>query len=231
MKLKVLFLTVAFVSLIFASCSTVPKKTINTDSSYSWTKERFELDPQNQSFSAEGEVTMWIDSVQFKGKFNGDYQILSSERSKWRMIITGPFNISVATVIINGMAAHIFHDGKWESKPWPEISAGLFNADVDGDVLSVILGGRFKFDGECAEISENSKLCKMNEIYYKFAGNQIVEILSGDLYAIRKDGSWTGVRNGKYAFIFKNKDFDNTVLLKDSLFGLPVEEKDEFDDL
>lgn len=82
------------------SCSTVPKRTIDTDSSYQWKNESFELNPQNQSLSAEGDVTMWIDSVQFKGKFNGDYQILSSERSKWRMIITGPFNISVATVII-----------------------------------------------------------------------------------------------------------------------------------
>lgn len=220
-----------FVFFIAVSCTTMPKRTIDTTGSYSWDKESFELNPEHQSFTAEGEVTMWIDNVRFKGKFNGDYQILSSARDKWRMIITGPFNISVATVIINGMSAHVFHDGIWESKPWPEISGGLFNADVDGDIFSVILGGRFNFSGECAKTGDNSKLCKMNEVYYRFTDSEIVEILSGDLSIIRKDGLWSGVRKGKYTFIFKNSKLESGTQFDDSLFGLPKEEKDAFDDI
>lgn len=225
------FLLLSFVILFSAvSCSSMPKKTIDTKGSYSWNRESFEINPENQSFTAEGEVTMWIDNVRFKGKFNGDYQILSSASNKWRMMITGPFNVSVATVIINGMAAHIFHDGIWESKPWPEISGGLFNADVDGDIFSVMLGGRFKFEGVCARIDESSKLCKMNEVYYRQSGAEITEILSGDLSIIRENGSWKGVRKGKYTFIFTNKKLE-TGSFNESLFGLPKEERDEFEDI
>ncbi|MGI6394603.1 MAG: hypothetical protein ACOX2F_07740 [bacterium] len=220
-----------FLLFCLASCSTVPVKTIDLESSYSWSSEKFELNPQNQSFSAEGDVTMWIKSAEFKGKFTGDYEILSSDSDKWRIIITGPFNISVATVIINGQSAYIFHNGKWDSKPWDEISGTLFNANVDGNLFSVVLGGRFKFNGECSKTSENSRICKMNDTYYKLVDSKVVEILSGELYTVKEKGKWIGVRNGRHAFIFKNKKLNNNLSLNDSLFSLPLDEPDEFEDL
>ncbi len=218
------------VFLLGVSCSTVPDKSISLDGNFSWTDESFELNTQNQQFSASGEVTMWIDNERYRGKFNGDYEILSSSGSKWRIIITGPFNIAVATVIINGIASHVYHDGIWESKPWPEISGGLFNADVDGDMFSVILDGRFSFKGQCAEYGKG-KLCRMNGIYYKVVDDKVVEMLSGELSVVKKEGQWIGTRNGEYAFIFERSSLDNTVTLKESLFHLPVEKKDAFDDI
>ena len=218
-------------ALTAVSCSTMPKKSIVMEGSYSWNNESFELNMKNQSFSASGEVTMWIDNERYRGKFNGDYEILSSSGSKWRIIITGPFNISVATVIINGIAAHVYHDGIWESKPWPEISGGLFNADVDCDMFSVILDGRFSFKGQCAQIENDHKLCKMNGIYYKVVNGKVVEMLSGDLSVVNKEGKWIGLRNGEYAFIFEKATLDNTVTLKESLFHLPKKGKDAFDDI
>ena len=208
----------------------MPKRSIDTQGDLSWSDESFEINAQNQQFSANGEVTMWIDNERYRGKFNGDYEILSSTGSKWRIIITGPFNVSVATVIINGMAAHIYHDGIWESKPWPEISGGLFNADVDGDMFSVILDGRFNFKGQCAADGAG-KLCRMNGIYYKVADGKVIEMLSGDLSVVKKEGKWIGFHNGEYAFIFEKSSLDNTVTLKDTLFNLPQEKEDAFDDI
>lgn len=225
------FLFCIFAALFLFSCSTVPKKTVGENENYNWNKEVFELNPQNKAFSAEGSVTMWIDVEQYKGKFNGEYQILSASPDKWRIIITGPFNISVATVIINGEISHIFHEGVWDTKPWKEISSQLFNAPVDGDIFSVMLGGRFYFDGECAETGENQKLCRKNGIYYKIFKGSITEIVSENLYIVYENKKWVGVSKGKHAFIFKNKKIDSSADVSDSLFKLPADEKDEFDEL
>ncbi|MBP5405696.1 hypothetical protein J6Z19_00925 [bacterium] len=244
-------------ALLLFSCSTVPHKTVDENGNYNWKSETFEMNPQNQAFSAEGDVTMWVDVEQYKGKFSGDYQILSASPEKWRMIITGPFNISVATVVINGENSYIFHEGVWDSAPWREISKQLFNAPVDGDVFSVMLGGRFKFEGECAAIGIGSKLCRKNGIYYKISKGRVVEIISGDLYIVsettlvttgkkkKRTGTpkknrptlknglrWTGVANGKNAFIFENSSINSKAVLDDSLFAPPAaDEKDEFDEL
>ena len=254
--MKRIFL-IFFAAFLLFSCSTVPQKTVDEKGSYSWKHETFELNPGNSAFSAEGAVTMWIDVEQFKGKFTGDYQILSSDPEKWRMIITGPFNISVATVIINGATANIFHEGVWDSGPWNEISKQLFNASVDGDLFSVMLGGSFRFDGECAELGNGGKLCRKNGIYYKIRNEKVVEIASGDLYivtekknsipsgkgrrgkkknsgvkAVKKQERWIGVSRGKPAFIFENKYLDNSVDLQESLFEAPKsDEPDIFDEL
>jgi len=246
-----------FALFLLISCSTLPQKTVDEKGSYAWKPEKFELNPQNQAFSAEGAVTMWIDVEQFKGKFTGDYQILSSDPEKWRMIITGPFNISVATVIINGETANIFHEGVWDSGPWNEISKQLFNASVDGDLFSVMLGGRFRFDGECAELGNGGKLCRKNGIYYKIANEKVVEIISGDLYivsekktrfpsgkgragknkktgrsSVEKNKRWIGISRGKPAFIFENKSMNASDDLPESLFEPPKsDEPDIFDEL
>ena len=254
--MKKLFLFLFFSSL-FAACSSIPQKTVNENRNYSWKHEVFELNQQNSAFSAEGAVTMWIDVEQFKGKFTGDYQILSASPEKWRMIITGPFNVSVATVIINGETADIFHEGVWDSAPWNEISKQLFNASVDGDLFSVMLGGRFRFEGECADIGNGGKLCRKNGIYYKIFQGKVAEITSGNLYivsekktpvpagkgrikknktgtgnAVKKPKRWFGVNNGKPAFIFENKYLDNSADLPESLFEAPKsDEPDIFDEL
>ncbi|MBO7126727.1 hypothetical protein J6253_05550 [bacterium] len=254
--MKKLFLSF-FALFLLISCSTLPQKTVDEKGNYSWESEKFELNTQNQAFSAEGAVTMWIDVEQFKGKFTGDYQILSSEPEKWRMIITGPFNISVATVIINGDTANIFHEGIWDSGPWNEISKQLFNASVDGDLFSVMLGGRFRFDGECADIGSGDKLCRKNGIYYKISQGKVAEIASGDLYivsekktgipagkgrrgkskkqsrkTVKKAQRWIGVSRGKPAFIFENKYLDASAELPESLFEAPKsDEPDIFDEL
>lgn len=242
---------------LLVSCSTLPQKTVDEKGNYAWKAEKFELNAQNAAFSAEGAVTMWIDVEQFKGKFTGDYQILSSDPEKWRMIITGPFNISVATVIINGETANIFHEGVWDSGPWNEISKQLFNASVDGDLFSVMLGGRFRFEGECADAGNGEKLCRKNGIHYKIAKGKVIEIASGDLYIVsekkthipagkgrggkkKKSGMntvgktqrWIGVCRGRPAFIFENKYLDPSADLPGSLFEAPgSDEHDIFDEL
>ena len=104
--MKKLFFIVIAAFLLF-SWSTIPQKTVDENSDYVWKSETFELNPQNQAFSAEGDVTMWVNVEQYKGKFSGDYQIVSASPEKWRMIITGPFSISVATVIIIGDNSYI----------------------------------------------------------------------------------------------------------------------------
>ncbi len=254
--MKKLFLFL-FLCSLFAACSSVPQKTVNENGNYSWKHEVFELNQQNSAFSAEGAVTMWIDVEQFKGKFTGDYQILSASPEKWRMIITGPFNIAVATVIINGDSSYIFHEGVWDTAPWGEISKQLFNASVDGDLFSVMLGGRFRFEGECAEIENGAELCRKNGIYYKIIKGKVSEIASGDLYivsekktgipsgkgrsgrnknkgknAVRKSSRWIGVNRGKPAFIFENKFLDPAAETPDSLFEAPKsDEPDIFDEL
>lgn len=248
MKKNFVILLTAF--LLFA-CSAIPQKTVNEHGNYVWKNETFELNTHNQVFSAEGDVTMWIDVEQYTGRFSGDYQILSASPEKWRIIITGPFNISVATVIINGGSSYIFHEGVWDAAPWREISSQLFNAPVDGEVFSVMLGGRFRFEGECTGIENGAKLCRKNGIYYKLSKGRVVEIVSGDLYIVSekklpkkgknkhgkgkvssKNRKWTGVINGKYAFVFENKFLDSGVKLEDSLFSPPdANEKDIFDEL
>lgn len=238
--MKKIFLSVFSVFLLL-SCSTIPQKTVNENGNYNWKSETFELNPQNQAFSASGDVTMWVDVEQYKGRFSGDYKIFSASPEKWRMIITGPFNTSVATVVINGENSYIFHEGVWDSAPWREISKQLFNAPVDGDVFSVMLGGRFSFKGECAVTGDSQKLCRKNGIYYKIQNSSVVEIASGDLYIVgeKQTGSadnsrwkWRGVAKGKNAFIFENKSIDSKTIPDETLFAPPPsDEKDEFDEL
>lgn len=242
-------------AFLLFSCSALPKKTVNEKGNYAWKSEKFELNQQNQAFSAVGDITMRVDVEQYKGQFSGDYRIFSASSEKWRMIITGPFNIAVATVIINGDNSYVFHEGIWDTAPWREISKQLFNASVDGDVFSVMLGGRFKFEGECAAAGDGSELCRQNGIYYKISNGKVVEIASGDLYIVsektivrknrRRKGStisksvkfkdgrkWIGVANGKFAFAFENRNVTSEQDLDSSLFMPPSEdEKDEFDEL
>ncbi len=226
------FLFLSFSLFLFVSCASVPVSGIMEDDEYEWETKRFSMNENHEVFTATGEVTMWVDDVRYKGRFSGDYQAFSSSPYKWRIVITGPFNMSVATVIINGTDAHIFHDGMWESKPWHVISSGLFNSYVDGNLFSVMLGGRFNFNGKCADAGRDRKVCKMSDIYYLIDKDKIVEIKSGDLYAVYEDGRWTGVKEEKHAFIFRNKKVEKVDELPESIFQLPSDdEEDEFDAL
>jgi len=221
-----------FVLLLAVSCTSVPKRTIDTSAKYELKPANFELNPQNTVFSAEGSVTMWLNVPQYRGRFNGDYEILSASSETWRMMITGPLNISVATVIIKGETADIFHEGKWDKGPWSVISKQLFNAEVDGNLLSLMLGGRFRFDGGCAERQGGEMLCKSGDTFYKLKDGEVVEVASGDLYIVNEKSGWHGIYKSKNAFIFKNKKFTKVEKFEDSLFEVPKEdEKDEFDEL
>jgi hypothetical protein len=220
------------VFFLFAGCASVPVSGILEDDQYEWETKKFSINDSYKVFAATGEVTMWVDDVRYKGKFNGDYQAFSASPYKWRIIITGPFNMSVATVIINGTDAHIFHDGIWESKPWHVISNGLFNSYVDGNLFSVMLGGRFNFNGQCADAGRKYEICKMSDIYYLIKDGKVFEVKSGDLYAVYEDGKWVGVKEEKHAFIFRNKKVENMDELAESFFQLPIDdEEDEFDAL
>ncbi len=221
-----------FALLLAVSCTSVPKRTIDTSAEYDFKPAKFELNPQNTVFSAEGSVTMWLNVPQYKGRFNGDYEILSASPETWRMMITGPFNMAVATVIIKGETADIFHEGKWDKGPWSAISKELFNAEIDGNLLSLMLGGRFRFDGLCADRSDGEQLCKTGQTFYKIKNGEVVEVASGELYIINEKPGWHGIHKSKNAFIFKNKKFTNVENFEDSLFEVPKEdEKDEFDEL
>lgn len=220
--------------LIFlaVSCTSVPKRTIDTSAKYEWEPAAFELNPQNTVFSAEGSVTMWLNVPQYKGRFNGDYEILSASPETWRMMITGPLNISVATVIIKGETADIFHEGKWDKGPWSAISKQLFNAEVDGNLLALMLGGRFEFKGECTAQRDGEMICKSGRTFYKFRGGEVLEVASGELYIVNEKPGWHGIYKSKNAFIFKNRKFTQVEKFEDSLFEVPKEdEKDEFDEL
>ncbi len=230
-RLVLNFFLTLFVTASLISCASVPQSGIVENDSYEWKNKSFELNSENAVFTATGEVTMWVDDVRYKGRFNGDYQAFSASPYKWRIIITGPFNMSVATVIINGLNAHIFHDDRWESKPWHEISNGLFNSYIDGNLFSVMLGGKFRFNGQCAGIGRNSELCRMNGIYYLMEGDKVVEIKSGELYAVLDEGRWIGVRDNRHAFIFRNKKVESLESLPEAIFDPMDDEEDEFDAL
>jgi hypothetical protein len=231
-RLFLRYLFLSALALFFVSCASVPVSGIVEDGNYEWENKKFSINSEKDVFSASGEVTMWVDDARYKGKFNGDYEAFSASPYKWRIIITGPFNISVATVIINGLDAHIFHDGMWESKPWHIISNGLFNSYVDGNLFSVMLGGRFNFSGQCASVGRGTDLCRMSDIYYLIHNGKVREVKSGELYAVYEEGKWVGVKNDKHAFIFSNKKVEKMENISESLFTLPTDdEEDEFDAL
>lgn len=206
-----LFLVSFLLIIFFMSCAEIPKPGIAVPENAVWEEASVVKNKDMTSFMAKGEMTFWVDG----SKFSGDYEIFSKDTEDWRINIHGPFNMLVAIMIINGDMAHVFHDDKWNTKPWKYISRETFGVHVSKKILSAMLGGAYTVSGECTAV-ETGTLCREKDTFYRFDGT-LREIRGPGFYVVLRDGCWTGIRNGKRVFVFKNfeilpkQHFDNYI--------------------
>lgn len=226
---KSIFICIA-ACFIAVSCTLRLNSKIELNGSYTWAKESFTLNSDNVSFVSDGVMTLWVKGWRMKV----DYEIFSQEGMKWRFDIRGPFNMQLATVIINGENTAIFHDSIWESAPWPIVAENLFGMNVPPRLMSLMLGGRFDFLGECTAlyaVQGEKKLCRQDDFYYLFEDGKAVEIKNPTIDIILYEGKWNG-KSEKQTFSISNSKTEKNLSIDQSIF-IPNtgEAKDEFDDI
>ncbi len=221
-----LFYSCFIVLIFFLSCAEIPVPGIAVPENAVWEEANVVRNKDMASFRAKGEMTFWVD----RSKFSGDYEIFSRDKEDWRINIHGPFNMLVAVMIINGETAHVFHDDKWDTKPWKYISRETFGVSVSKKVLSAMLGGTYTISGECTVV-ETGTVCRENDTFYRFDG-ELREIRAPGFYVVFRDGRWTGVRNGRRVFVFKNFETLFQQNFDDYIFERPdKEETDIFENI
>jgi len=161
---------------------------IDLSRQYEWKPAQFTRNAELDAFYAEGTVSI----INNGDRHKVDYEMFRAATALWRIDIFGFFHTHGATVIIDGMNAHIFHDGAWdEPRPWPEISLNLFGLVLPYKVLSVMVGGRFDFAGECADTIEGT-VCRENNLYYFLRRGALVEIKDERISIIYSEDRWRG---------------------------------------
>jgi len=192
-----------------------------------WKPEQFVLNPDLAAFQAEGAV-----SVNANGsRHTVDYEMFRAGPALWRIDVFGFFHTHGAAIIIDGPNTHVFHDGAWdEPRPWPEAALGLFGMVLPYKVLSVMVGGRFDFDGQCAETIEG-KVCREGDLHYFLLRGELIEVKSPAIDIIYSDETWRGQGDGSeepfYLWpekIEKRTDFDPAMFRT-------AREKDIFDEI
>ena len=219
-----------FVFFIFlTSCSIIPKSRIDLTAKYSWHKQTLILNPKMLSFESEGEL-----SLRVKGKhYNVLFEMFSKDEDKWRMEILGPFNMHLATIIINGNKAFVFHNDKWDNGLWRIVSQNTFGVFIPAKVLSAMVGGKFKINGQCTKINEGT-LCREDIFSYYLIekNNNLIEIRSVNVYLTRKKNHWIAVKNMKKSFEMIVNSTKQNLNIKDSLFQKPTKkEKNLLDEI
>lgn len=225
--MSVLFRIVLIATLLLASCGPRFISRIDLTREQNWRPEQVTVHPELDTFIAEGELSLLAGEKRYKV----DYQIHCAEPALWRIDVFGFFHVHGATIIMRGLASHVFHDGIWEEpKPWPAISASVFGIVLPYKVLSLMVGGRFDLSGECAETVEG-KVCREYDLHYLFRQGEIVEIKSEAIEIIKVGDTWRGVSAGSpepfYLWperIEKKTDFDPAMFQ-------PTQEKDIFDEI
>ena len=221
------FLAAALAALLSAACGPIFISHIDLSRTLDWKPEKVTLNPEFDSFYAEGEVSVLAEGE----RYTVDYEMFSAALAQWRIDVFGPFHTHGATIIVKEIVAHVFHDGLWEEpKPWPAISASVFGMVLPYKVLSVMVGGRFDLEGECAETVEG-KVCREHDLYYLLRRGKLTEVKSESIDIIYSDDTWRGVSEGNaepfYLWpgkIEKKSEFDPQMFK-------PEQEKDIFDEI
>ncbi len=177
-------------SLFFVVTACGPRFVSRIDISrqYEWKPAQITLNGELDTFYAEGTVSI----INNGDRHKVDYEMFRAAPALWRIDIFGFLHTHGATVIVDGMNAHIFLDGAWEAPhPWPEISLNLFGIVLPYKVLSAMVGGRFDLTGECAEIVEGT-VCHENGLYYLIRRGELVEIKDEHIDIIYSEDRWRG---------------------------------------
>jgi len=224
--MRLLFLAVC-AAVSFMSCKTVFISHIDLARNLDWKPEKLVLNDELASFQAEGEVQVLTQGDRYKV----DYEMFCADPATWRIDVFGPFHTHGATIIMKEIAAHVFHDGIWEPpQPWPAISASVFGMVLPYKVLSVMVGGRFEINGECAETIEG-KVCREYDLYFLIRRGQLVEVKSDTVDIIYNDETWRGVSEGNAEpFYLWPEKIEKKVEFDAAMFK-PEQEKDLFDDI
>lgn len=224
--MKVLFLA-ACAAFSLISCGPVFISRIDIARNFDWKPEKLVLNDELASFQAEGEVEVLAQG----DRYTVDYEMFCAEPALWRIDVFGPFHTHGATIIMNGIAANVFHDGIWEeTQPWPAISASVFGMVLPYKVLSVMVGGRFEMNGECAETIDG-KVCREYDLYYLIRSGALVEIKSEAVDIIYSEETWRGTsENNKEPFYLWPGRIEKKTEFDPHMFQ-PKQEKDIFDDI
>ncbi|MCK5808570.1 hypothetical protein KAH37_06270 [bacterium] len=227
---RIRVVTASLLMLLFLSCSSFPVGNLTVSSTDGWHKESFEVGSKAPSYHSSGDITLWIDNARYKGKVNGHFELFHNGNS-WRMDITGPFNVAVATLIVNGKETAVFAEGKWLYEPWDVITKNLFGSPFPPLLFNILAGSKEKFEGLCSE-SGQRKVCTADGIYFLYdkTGKTLLEFAVGDLSAVLKKGKWYLSNHSKKTLLFNEKTFNELKKIDATLFQ-PGDTKDELDDI
>jgi len=221
-------LLLSFFSLVLATaCGPRFVSRIDLARQFDWEPEQFILNPDLETFHAEGAVSITANGDRHKV----DYEIFRAAPTLWRIDVFGFFHTHGATVVIDGAMAHVFHNGVWEDpRPWPEVALNLFGMVFPYKVLSIMLGGRFDFAGECDETIEG-KVCREGDLYYLIRRGILVEIKSTFFNIIYSEGQWRGEakKNDEPFYLWPRKIEKRTEF--DPAMFRTTYEKDIFDEI
>ena len=221
---RTLALTILF--LLLSSCSHFPQGSLQKTGTKGWDIQTIVIGSGPERYHSSGDVTLWIDNEKYKGRVNGNFELFHAE-NQWRMDITGPFNVAVATLIVDGSKTAIYAEGKWMYEPWEKITTSLFGSHFPPVIFDVLSGAKVTLNGKCRE-----NVCTADGIYFLFSKKRekLLEIAVGELLGVYKDGSWFFSRGDKKALLFKRKTIEPLINNDKTLFQ-SGDVKDDLDDL
>jgi len=216
--------------LFLSSCSHFPVGNLKTSSTDGWKQQQFSVGSQPVSYHAAGDITLWIDNPKYKGRVNGHFELFHNE-NRWRMDITGPFNVAVATLIVNGDKTAVFAEGKWLYEPWDTITENLFGSPFSPLLFDILAGSKHSFDGLCHS-EHGAKICKAESIYFLFdeTGKTLQEFAVGDLRSVFQKGRWYISNRKKKTLLFRQKSLKELTEIDETLFQ-SGDVKDDLDDI
>ncbi len=225
--MRTLFLAVCAACFLLSCCGPVFISHIDLARNLDWKPEKLVLNEELASFQAEGEISVLTQGDRYKV----DYEMFCADPGTWRIDVFGPFHTHGATMIMQGITAHVFHDGVWEPpQPWPAISSSVFGMVLPYKVLSVMVGGRFEMNGECAETIEG-KVCREYDLYYLLRRGELVEIKSETVDIIYSEETWRGTNDTSAEPFYLWPDKIELQTEFDPQMFQPKQEKDIFDDI
>lgn len=221
-----LFAPTILLLLLLSSCSHFPQGSLQKTETKGWATQTIVVGSGPAKYHSSGDITLWIDNERYRGKVNGHFELFHAE-NQWRMDITGPFNVSVATLIVDGSKTAIYAEGKWMYEPWEKITTSLFGSYFPPQVFDVLSGATVTFDGKCRE-----NVCTADGIYFLFSDkrDKLLEIAVGQLSGVYKDGRWFFSRGKKKALLFKRKTIESLTNNDKTLFQAG-DVKDDLDDI
>ncbi len=218
---KIIFLFSAL--FLFGSCAVKHISRIDTAKSYKLKKESFSINSQKKSISLDGEISIRHQ----KGNFDGNFEIFYKYPNNYRIMIRGPFNIEIASIIINNEGVFSF-DKVWSEVEWSRVSYEIFGTQIPLETFSVLIGGASDFSGFCT--AEEPKICEKAGVWYLFEKENPSEIKTGAVTIFKTENGWDGAgeKNSFSVVIEKREDY----LFKDnSFFETKTNKGNDFEDL